>query len=74
MWVISLLECSDRLVLPGCVIFLLSLFLSFKEKAFGMSYKVARLSDSAHKPKKAEDCEDEQGYKLKGINLFIVYY
>lgn len=37
-----------------------------------MSYKVTCLSDSAQRPK-AEDCKDEQEYKLKGINLFIVY-
>lgn len=33
MWVISLQECSDRLGLPGCVIFLLSVLL-LQEKAF----------------------------------------
>lgn len=64
MWVISLLECSDRLVLPGCVIFPALPVSLLQGKAFSMSYKVTRLSDSAHTPK-AEDCKHEREYELK---------
>lgn len=73
MWVISLLECSDRLVLPGCVIFLLPPFPSFKGRHSVVSYKVTCLSDSAERTK-AETCNDAQDYKLKQIKSVFLFF
>lgn len=73
MWVTSLLECSDRLVLPACVIFPLSLFASFKGRHSvcltrwrGSQTRLASRAGSRLAGNEPE-CE------LKGINLFMMH-